>query len=122
MEVNSFRFREWPVYKDARALRTEIQVKVLAKISKVEFYELGSQLRRAMTSIILNIAEGAFRKSDKDFSRFLNQAITSLYEVVACIDLALDDNFIDHAVHNELLIKLEKLAKQLNGFAQSLRS
>ena len=56
-----------------------------------EKFSLTNQLWKALDSIILNIAEGADRGTDKDFAHFLNNAHTSLNEVVACIDLALDD-------------------------------
>jgi len=42
---------------------------IISKIPKVE-YELRSQIDRALISVILNIAEGAYRKSDKDLHIF----------------------------------------------------
>lgn len=116
----AFRFREWQVYKDARLMRKTLKHRVLPKITKEEQYDLGSQLRRAMTSVILNIAEGSYRKSDKDFARFLNQSITSLYEVVSCLDLALDDGFINQLEHTEFLNQADSIAKQLGGFDKKL--
>lgn len=116
-----FRFREGPVYKDARAFRMEIKKRILPKINKMELFNLGDQLLRALSSIILNIAEGAYRKSDKDFARFLNQAITSLYEVVACLDLLLDDVAITEQEHDEFVVQAESIAKQLNKFGGALK-
>ena len=73
------KFRDWQVYKDARKFRKEIKKEVVSKIPKTD-YELRSQLIRALISIILNIAEGAYRKSDKDLSHFLNQShLCTLY-------------------------------------------
>ncbi len=117
----SFRFREWPVYKDARALRNDIKKRVLPRIEKREQFTLGDQLLRAVLSIVLNIAEGAYRKSDKDFARFLNQALTSLYEVVACLDAALDDTFIVEKEHQEFLDRAEAIARQLSAFSGTLK-
>ncbi len=116
-----FRFREWKVYKDARLFRTRIKRRVLIKISKSVQFELASQLRRAITSVILNVAEGSYRSTDKDFAHFLNQAMASLYEVVACLDLVLDDGALDEKEHQELLMEAENIAKQLNGFTAKLK-
>ena len=117
----SFRFQDWKVYQDAREIRREIKQEVLPRIEKTDKYELGAQLKRALDSIILNIAEGAYRQTDKDFAHFLNQAHTSLNEVVACLDLCYDDGYITDEELKSFTDKSENLAKQLSSFAQSLR-
>lgn len=81
-----------------------------------------SQLERALISIVLNIAEGAYRRSDKDLSHFLNQADTSVNEVIACFDLCLDDGYIDIDLHKKFLGKGEKLIAQLAGFRRYLQN
>jgi len=78
-------------------------------------------LKRALNSSILNIAEGAYRKSDKDLAHFLNQADTSLNEVVACLDLCLDDGYINKNLHRKFINKVEKLIAQLAGFRKHLK-
>lgn len=115
-----FKFREWQVYKDARKFRREVIKEIISRIPKTE-YELRSQLTRALISIILNIAEGAYRKSDKDLSHFLNQADTSVNEVVACLDLCLDDGYIDEYLHKKFSEKAEKFIAQLAGFRRFLK-
>lgn len=47
---------------------------------KDEMWGLVSQMRRAATSIPLNIAEGSSRRSKKDFSLFLRRSIGSVIE------------------------------------------
>lgn len=71
---------------------------------------------------MLNIAEGADRSTDKDFAHFLNIAHTSLNEVVACIDLALLDNYIDKNQHTALLLHSELLGNQITAFRKKLLS
>ena len=51
------------------------------KFPSKEVYGLTSQLRRASISIPSNIAEGAGRRGNKEFIRFLYIALGSLYEV-----------------------------------------
>ncbi|MEA3376022.1 MAG: four helix bundle protein [Chloroflexota bacterium] len=49
-----------------------------------ERYNLASQLRRAATSIALNVAEGSTSQTDPEQARFVRFAIRSLIETVAC--------------------------------------
>ena len=84
-----FRFREFPVYKDSLAFIKKVKTYTKRHFPKEEQFGIISQLWRALNSIVLNIAEGTDRYSDKDFSRFLNNAVGSLNETVACLDLAL---------------------------------
>jgi len=115
----AFRFRKFPVYKEALEFRKEI--KELAKgFPKEELYILFSQIVRAADSIVLNIAEGSDRGTDLDFARFLNTSLTSLNEVVSCLDLALIDNYISGDIHEEFLQKAGSLANQLTAFRKSM--
>ena len=52
-----------------------------------EKYNLASQLRRAATSVPLNIAEGCGAASSAEFARFLGFAYRSLKEVVTSLEL-----------------------------------
>ncbi|MDP2364492.1 MAG: four helix bundle protein [Ignavibacteria bacterium] len=117
--MRKFRFREFQIYKDAREFKKEIK-SLSKKFPKEERFCITSQLWRALDSIILNIAEGADRGTDKDFAHFLNNSHTSLNEVVACLDLVLDDGYITGEEHQEYLQKAEKLANQLTAFRKSL--
>lgn len=116
-----FRFREFPVYKDARIFRKELKKLSREKFPKEEDYVLRQQLWRALDSIILNIAEGADRHSDKDFSHFLNNALGSLNEVVGCLDCALDDDYINVEEHKNHLDKAENIVRQLKAFLSKVR-
>ena len=78
------------------------------------------QISRATISIILNIAEGTDRKTDKDFAHFLNLAKTSLNEVVACLDIAVDNNYINTDLHKKLLTESLLLANQITAFRKTL--
>jgi len=114
-----FRFRSFPVYIKAKELR-----KVVRKLLKVfptsERFSLIDQINRAVNSICLNIAEGSNRSSDKDKAHFLNQALTSLEEVIAAFDLSLDEHYVTQKEMDNLLILAEDVGKQLIGFSKSL--
>lgn len=110
----------WPVYQSAKKLRKEIRI-LTKKFPKKEQYCLTSQLWRSMDSVILNIAEGAYRFSDKDFSRFLNNSFASLNEVVACLDLARNESYITREEFSDILIKAENISRQLMAFSAKVR-
>jgi len=115
-----FKFRDWPVYQAALNFRNWVIKNIVPLVPKEERYELTSQLKRALNSVILNIAEGAYRTSDKDFAHFLNNSVTSLNEVVACFDICLIDKYINKNIHSESINLSNNLAKQLIGFHKSL--
>ena len=118
--MNKFRFRQFQVYKDALIFQKEIKDLSKREFPKEEQFCLTSQLWRALDSIVLNIAEGSDRGTDKDFAHFLNNSHTSLNEVVACLDLALNNVYITSNEHEEHLMKAEKLANQLTAFRKKL--
>lgn len=70
--------------------------------------------------MIMNIAEGSDRGSDKDFNRFLDISLGSLNEVIAGLDIALDQKLITIGQFNEILVNSESLAKQLGTFKKAL--
>jgi four helix bundle protein len=57
---------------------------ICEKLPRSEEYNLKSQMRRAATSIALNIAEGSTGQTDLEQARFIGLAIRSLLETVAC--------------------------------------
>ena len=115
-----FRFRDFKVYKDAIEFRMRIKSLVKKHFPLAERYLLADQIIRATNSIVLAIAEGADRSTDKDFALFLNRAHTSLSEVIACLDIALREKYITESTHNNYLIDAENLANQITAFRSSL--
>lgn len=114
-----FRFRDWDIYQDALVFRIFIN-SLMKQYPARELYTLVDQTRRALTSIVLNIAEGANRSTDKDTRLFINRAHASLDEVVACLDCALSDAYITGEKHDEALTKASSLAKRLRKFTSHL--
>lgn len=73
-------YRELIVWNKAMDLTTEVY-KIVGALPKEEQYALSSQIRRAAISVPSNIAEGAGRRSRRDFCHFLKIANGSLNEL-----------------------------------------
>ncbi len=116
-----FRFKNFPVYQDSLNFRQELKELIKNKFPSEEKFCLSNQIIRALDSIILNIAEGADRLSDVDFSRFLNTALGSLNEVVASLDLALGDGYITKKEFDYFNNLAEKIYIQLKAFCAKVR-
>lgn len=65
---------------------------------KEEIYGLTSQMRRCAVSVPSNIAEGAGRKGEREFARFLYIALGSLSELETQFEIARRLDYI----HNEI--------------------
>ena len=104
------RFQTFPVYKEIRNFVIAIY-KLTKLLPSAEKYELVSQLKRAVTSVLLNLAEGSMKKSDKEFRRFLLISIGSVSEVAAILDICLDLNYISSSVYKEYMLKCESIIR-----------
>lgn len=109
-------FRDLKVWEKAVSLATYIY-QITESYPKNELYGLTSQTRRSVVSISSNIAEGAGRRSEKEFQYFLDIALGSCYELETQLRISnqlhyvTDDNF-DEVL--ELLFEIQKMIYSLN--------
>jgi len=80
-------FKKLKAWEHARALAI-LSKPLIERLPATERSGLGDQWRRASSSVVLNIAEGASRRGAKEFRKHLDIARSSLDEVEAIIDLA----------------------------------
>ena len=73
-----------------------------------------------MVSIEANIAEGAGKKTDLDFARYLQISFGSANEVACELLIAKDLHYLTDVQHEELLKKLSSVKKMLARFIQYL--
>lgn len=118
--MEQFRFRKWKVYKDSQQLFSDI-LAVVAVLPSQYKYSLGDQITRAALSVVLNIAEGSGKNSIKELNRFLDIAVGSAYETLACTDTLLQNKFINQGQQENLEKQLESICSQLGGFKKKLR-
>jgi four helix bundle protein len=96
------------VWQKSIALIKEIYAQA-DKLQKSEEYNLKQQLKRAVVSVSLNIAEGKNRRTAKDFVNFLNIASGSLAETEAILTISSELELMD--VPEDLFLRIEELAK-----------
>ena len=91
-----------------------VMYKLTQRFPSDEMYGLISQIKRAATSIPLNIAEGYGRRdSDSEFKHFLRNAIGSCYEMKVLIEMSKDLGFIDATRYERMYNEYEEIAKML---------
>ena len=106
-------------YKDLEVYQKSYQAALRLHKTSLEFprhelYELGSQMRRAATSVPLNIAEGYGRKiSAKEFKYFLRIALGSCNEVSVLLQMIKDLGYLEKELFQELYETYDHLGRQL---------
>ena len=114
-----YNFENIDIYHLANNFVLEIY-RLVKKFPKEELFGLISQIKRAVISIVLNIAEGSGKSTKKDFAKFMSQSIGSLLEVKACLILAEKLNYISQDDLEKVLPKLDELYFKSQAFKKSL--
>jgi len=113
------RFKDLEIWKKSRVFCSSIY-EITSNFPESEKFGLTNQLRRASVSIPSNIAEGSSRKTNKDFSRFLQIALGSAYEIETQLLIAFDLKFMTENELNKLLEDLESIIKMTSKFKSTL--
>ena len=111
--------RNLDVWKKSMLLAKDFY-EITASFPKSEIYGLTSQMRRAVTSIPSNLAEGAGRKSDKEFLHFVSIAQGSASELDTHIELSAMVGYLDKENARLLTDKLMNVTKMLCGLSRSI--
>ncbi len=101
--------KEMDVWQKSMLLAEKIY-EISSQFPKEELYGLTSQIRRAAVSVPSNIAEGAARKSDKEFLQFITISLGSLSEIETQYILATRLGYLESDIEiDELIIDVKKL-------------
>lgn len=90
--------------------------KVTEKFPEHELGNLTHQIRRASTSIPLNIAEGCSRFTKREFLQFLKYAFGSVKELQVLLMFIRDFKYISNEEYLNLYEELDKLGSKLFVF------
>ena len=85
-----------------------------------ELYALTKQVRRAVTSVPANIAEGQGRRLGREFHQFLANARGSLMELDTHLEVALRVGYIKSEQHLAIQKDLNEVGRILNGLMRSI--
>jgi four helix bundle protein len=114
-------FRQLKVWEKSHSLTLRIY-QITKSFPREEVFSLTSQMRRACSSIPMNIAEGCGRGTSKEYAHFLQIAVGSSYELDYQILLAKDLDYVDNANYTELNGEISSLQKQLVSLLQKVRA
>ncbi|MBW2983781.1 four helix bundle protein [Candidatus Woesearchaeota archaeon] len=114
-------FKNMEIYQLSYNLAIDIH-RLLDKFPEKEKDNLISQMRRAVTSIPLNIAEGSVKKSYREFLNFLGYSYGSAKELDVLLSMSKDLKYITEKEYDELFGKLDKLMAKLFGFMKNIES
>ena len=112
-------YKDLEIYQEGYKLALEMY-KITRTFPKEETYEMVSQLRRASTSIAMNIAEGYGRMSNSEMGRFTKMAIGGCNEIKVTLEMSKDLEYLKETTYQELIERYEVLGKRLYKFLQSL--
>jgi len=88
---------------------------------KEEIFGLTSQIRRSSVSIPSNIAEGFGRETDKDFLRFLNISLGSLFEMQTQLEIAKNISYLKEYDFNNLYEDSREVERMLVSFIKKIK-
>lgn len=99
-------------------------VKLVYKFSMLlppeEKFGIQSQIRRASVSVSVNIAEGAARKTEKEYLQFLYISRGSLSEIDTLIEIIKELEFITPEQMNDAFEKNNNVSAMLNGLINKI--
>ena len=113
-----FKFEQLEVW-DLAIEYIDLVYEIAERLPRSEEYSLKSQIKRAATSVALNIAEGSTGQTDAEQARFLGLALRSLLEAIACQHLI---NRREYLVDKDPLRQAYVQANTLAAKIQAMRN
>lgn len=113
-------FRELKIWQNGMEIVRKIYL-IAKDLPQFEKFGLSAQITRAAVSIPSNIAEASGRSSDKEFKRFLEISLGSLYEVETQILIVKDLEWGEPKRLDQVLILIKETEKMIGSFIIKLR-
>lgn len=117
MEIK-FSFENLEVWKLARELVNYIY-DLTDQFPKHERYGVANQIERSVSSVMTNLAEGAYRLSGKEQARFTEISYASLMETVSWAITSHDRKYISKEELDTIKNKAKNLSVKLTNFYRS---
>ena len=117
--MDNLYFRKLNVYVNSKEL-TKYVYTVIKQFPQEEKFALCSQIRRAVTSIPINIAEGFGRFSQKEKARFVEIAFGSLTELFCEMEISYELGYLTKEQYEETEHQMTIISKQLSNLHKSV--
>ena len=108
-------------WKKSKAFAIKVYNRILPLLPAAERWNLDQQIRRSVSSIPANIAEGHGRFYYQENIHFCYIARGSLTEVYSHLSLAAELGYVPMAQHKELRQDVEELIRIINGYIAYLK-
>ena len=110
------KFEDIEAWQKARKLTNKIY-EISSKDDFAADFILKGQTRKASISIMLNIAEGYARRSNREFRKFLDYAHGSCAEVQSALYVALDQKYLSEKTFKKLYSLTEEISRMITNFS-----
>lgn len=114
-------FRDILIWQKSMSLVTKIYT-TTNNFPKEEIFGITSQIRRCSVSIPSNVAEGFGRESNKEYLRFLNISLGSLFELQTQIEIAKNIQYLDEEKFNEIYEDTREIERMLVSFINKIKN
>lgn len=111
-------FQDYKVFGDAHVLNLRVY-EATSAFPKHELFGLTSQMRRAASSIPMNIAEGSV-KSEREFRQSLKTALGSAAELEYQFRMARDLGYLQPQEHEDYTDSVIQIRKMLTAFIRTI--
>ncbi len=114
------KFEDLPIWQQSREFVNLVYKIIKNSPTLSKDYSLVDQLKRAVYSIMLNIAEGFERGGNKEFANFINIAKGSAGEARAILYILMDNQYISQVVFEQAMHKILEISTNLSNFRKFL--
>jgi four helix bundle protein len=111
-------FQDYQVFQIAHQLTLDVHARTL-QFPRHELFALTSQMRRAASSIPMNIAEGSV-KSEREFRQALRVSLGSAAELEYQFMLARDLGYLPQDEYAEFTGRATQIRKMLTAFIRTI--
>ncbi|MBR9756924.1 MAG: four helix bundle protein [Algicola sp.] len=112
-------FRKYEVWELSHELTLEVYA-LTQTFPNQEKYQIISQMQRAAYSIPSNFSEGCGRKTDKEFSRFIQICLGSAHELEYFFILSKDLEYVSEEKFNVLSERINVIKRKLYTLSKRL--
>jgi len=115
------KFKDLIAWQKSRIISKNIYSVTNSENFKKDFC-LKNQIRRASISVMLNLAEGFAKQSNREFIKYLFQSHGSLVEIQSALYISLDRKYITKDDFEELYAKCNETSRIISGLIKYLKN